>query len=115
MAAKKTPPAAEPGDTPSFEQALERLETVVEELEGGSLSLEDSIARYEEGVRLSRQLGRTLDQAEQRIERLVAAGDGEPATEPMELGDDAAADDPPPPEPRRGPGTPRAGTGELPF
>lgn len=71
---------------PSFEEALERLESIVEELEGGSLTLEESIARYEEGVRLSQRLTQTLDEAEKRIERLVAAeSGGEPGTAPMEL------------------------------
>ena len=87
--AKKNPAAeptpAAPEDGPSFEEALERLETIVEELEGGSLTLEQSIARYEEGVRLSRHLTAALDAAEKRIERLVAEGDGPPRTEPLEL------------------------------
>ena len=80
------------GEGPSFEQALERLETIVEELEGGSLSLEQSIARYEEGVKLSRRLTKTLEQAEKRIERLTEAG-GELSTEPMDL-DEAEAEEP---------------------
>ena len=80
-------PAHDAGAAPSFEQAIERLETIVEELEGGSLSLEESIARYEEGMKLSKLLTRTLDEAEKRIERLSGGegGDGEPRTEPMEI------------------------------
>ena len=71
----------------SFEAALERLETLVEELEGGSLTLEESIARYEEGVKLSRRLTQTLDEAEKRIERLVESTDEgtPPTTVPMDL------------------------------
>ena len=68
MASKKTAAAETRID---FEDAMKRLETIVEELEGGQLSLEDSIARYEEGVTLSRQLTGTLDKAEKRIERLA--------------------------------------------
>jgi exodeoxyribonuclease VII small subunit len=82
------PAAAEPGGSaPGFEEALERLETIVEELEGGSLTLEESIARYEEGVKLSRRLTQTLDEAEKRIERLVESADETttPATVPMEM------------------------------
>ncbi|MCC6650001.1 MAG: exodeoxyribonuclease VII small subunit [Candidatus Eisenbacteria bacterium] len=83
MAAKK--PTADGGPQLSFEEAMKRLETIVEELEGGQLSLEDSIARYEEGVKLSRRLTSTLDEAEKRIERLVESEeDGTPTTEPME-------------------------------
>jgi len=123
MAAKNNP-AADNGEAPSFEVALERLETIVEELEGGNLTLDESIARYEEGVKLSRLLGQTLDQAEKRIERLVAAADGPASTEPMELGEDEGA---PPPPAAPAPGAPRSaapgaprnrgerGPGELPF
>ena len=80
--AKKT--AADSGPQPAFEDALKRLETIVEELESGELSLEDSISRYEEGVKLSRRLTHVLDEAEKRIERLVEGGE-EPTTEPIEL------------------------------
>jgi exodeoxyribonuclease VII small subunit len=81
--AKKT--AADSGPQPSFEDALKRLETIVEELESGELSLEESIARYEEGMQHSRRLTQTLDEAEKRIERLVERADGTVETEPMEL------------------------------
>ena len=94
MANRKASPGAsarEPAEAadsgPSFEEALERLETIVEELEAGSLSLEESIAHYEEGIRLSRRLTQTLDQAEKRIERLIESEEpgGVPRTEPMEF------------------------------
>ena len=45
----------------TFEAALDRLQTIVGELEGGRLSLEDSIARYEEGMKLSRRLTEELE------------------------------------------------------
>jgi len=115
MAPKKSAPAPDPNDAPSFEQALERLETIVEELEGGALSLEDSIARYEEGVRLSRQLGHTLDEAEKRIERLVADDGGAPAAEPMNLDDDTPEPKPATPNPGRPGPTRGGGPPELPF
>ena len=70
--ANKRDTAAESGEEPSFEQALERLETIVQELEGGALTLDESLARFEEGTRLSQRLTRVLDQAEKRIERLSA-------------------------------------------
>ncbi len=68
-----------------FEQSMKRLETIVEELESGQLSLEDSIARYEEGIRLSRRLQQVLDESEKRIERLVETEGAAPSTETMEL------------------------------
>ena len=57
----------------------------MEELESGELSLEDSIARYEEGIQLSRRLQQVLDESEKRIERLVEKEGAAPSTEPMEL------------------------------
>jgi exodeoxyribonuclease VII small subunit len=80
----ETPRQGDPA--PPFEESLERLEHIVEELEAGALTLEDSIARYEEGVQLSRRLTLELDQAEKRIERLVGGDDqSPPTTAPMEL------------------------------
>jgi exodeoxyribonuclease VII small subunit len=79
-----TPNARKQGDGPAFEQAMERLEAIVEELESGSLSLDESLARYEEGIRLSRSLTQTLDEAERRIERLTEEPGGIPGTRPLE-------------------------------
>jgi len=83
MAVRKA--AEEKPQSAGFEDSMKRLEAIVEELEGGELSLEQSIARYEEGVGLSRTLTRTLDEAEKRIERLVERAGEAPTTEPMEL------------------------------
>lgn len=85
MANKKTAPAEEPH---GFEASLERLEVIVSELEGGELTLEESLARYEEGVRLSQRLTQTLDQAEQRIERLNDEG-APPGARPFDAGESA--------------------------
>ncbi len=61
------------GDLP-FEDALERLEALVEQLEEGELPLEAALAAFEEGVRLTRVCAGQLDRAEQRIEELVEEG-----------------------------------------
>jgi exodeoxyribonuclease VII small subunit len=55
----------------SFDQVLAQLRSIVERLEGGNLSLEQSLAAFEEGVRLSRAGARILDAAEQRVEILL--------------------------------------------
>lgn len=122
MAREKSGAAAGPPDpaTLSFEAAVERLQLIVEQLEGGELSLEQSIACYEEGVKLSRRLTQTLDEAQKRIERLAAGEDGEPVTEPMELEGDAGTEEPAPPRaprpaPKNAPRPPSGGAGELPF
>ncbi|HWI63487.1 MAG TPA: exodeoxyribonuclease VII small subunit [Symbiobacteriaceae bacterium] len=58
----------------SFEQAMQRLEQVVRELESGDLSLDAALALFQEGVALARQCGVQLDEAEARIEKLLDAG-----------------------------------------
>lgn len=57
----------------SFERALSRLETIVEKLDDDSLSLEESIELYEEGIVLSKQCSKTLEEAELRIEKVNEA------------------------------------------
>jgi exodeoxyribonuclease VII small subunit len=85
MTSRKSDSRALAGEAPGFEASLQRLETIVHELEGGELTLEESLARYEEGMQLSQRLTRTLDEAEKRIERLNDEGEP-PGTRPLELG-----------------------------
>ena len=59
----------------SFEQALGKLEELVEQIESGEVGLEESIARYEEGIKLIKQCRAILDAAEKRIQ-LLAKGEG---------------------------------------
>lgn len=61
-----------------FEDALQNLEAIVKELEGGDLSLERSLERYEQGVRLARFCSGKLEEAEKRIELLSVTEEGEP-------------------------------------
>lgn len=58
--------------TESFEKSLKELEQVVQRLESGSLSLDESIALYEKGVRLNQQCERELKKAEEKIDKLKA-------------------------------------------
>ncbi len=58
-----------------FEAALEELEGLVERMEEGELSLEESLKTYERGIALSRACQKSLDAAEQRI-RIVSEKDG---------------------------------------
>ncbi len=76
MAAKKTTPI-------DFEQALGELETVVEQLEKGELSLEDSLTRFERGVELTRLCQITLRQAEQKVDKLLER-DGQVSVAPLD-------------------------------
>ena len=59
-----------------FEESLKALEKIVEELEKGNLSLEVSLKKYEEGVRLAQQLSKRLEQAQKRVEVLMRTSDG---------------------------------------
>jgi exodeoxyribonuclease VII small subunit len=60
-----------------FEEAIARLEVIVKTMEGDAVSLDESLALYEEGVALVRRLTRELDEAEQRVQILQKTPDGE--------------------------------------
>lgn len=70
--------AAPPADAPEpgFDQIMARLREVVARLESGELSLEQSLAVYEEGVQLARKGQQLLAAAEKRVEILVSASGG---------------------------------------
>jgi exodeoxyribonuclease VII small subunit len=57
---------------PSFEEALDSLQQIVSDLEGGSITLDASLQRFEQGIGLLRQCYQFLERAEQRIEQLVS-------------------------------------------
>lgn len=69
----------------SFEAALDELEKIVAQLEGGKAPLQESIAIYERGEALKRHCEALLKQAEARIEKITLARDGTPAgVEPLD-------------------------------
>jgi len=63
--------------TPDFEAALAELEAIVQRLEQGELSLEESLRQFERGVVLTRSCQKALRQAEQKIRVLAKSGDGD--------------------------------------
>lgn len=67
----------------SFEDALAELEKIVRSLEGGQQKLEEAIAAYERGAKLRRHCEAKLAAAEQRVQAIVAAGDGSLSLRPM--------------------------------
>ena len=67
----------------SFEQAFERLEKILETMNTGKVSLEDSLKLFEEAEKLMRLCGTRLQAAEQKIEQLVKGRNGEISTEPF--------------------------------
>ena len=73
MKSKKAPAAATTG---SFEQSLKRLEQIVETLEEGSVTLDEVLVMYEEGIRLSKDCLAQLQRAELTLKRLSKDVDG---------------------------------------
>lgn len=62
---------------PTFQQELQKLDKSIRELESGRLDLDDALKRFEDGVGLTRKLRKRLDEAEGRIEQLLADGSTE--------------------------------------
>ncbi len=85
MAAKKTDEKA-----PSFEKSMDRLEAIVSDMEGGELSLDAMITRFEEGQSLIKFCSGKLDEVERKIEKLLTT-EGDIQTAPF--GDDTDDDD----------------------
>ena len=70
-----------------FEDAMQRLEQIVESLEGGELSLEDSLKAFEEGMKLAKFCSGKLEEAEKKVSLLVKEKDGELSRVPFESQD----------------------------
>lgn len=69
----------------TFEQALEKLETIVAKLERGDVALEDSIRIYEEGEALKKHCAKLLNSAEDKVEKIRVGADGTAkGTEPLD-------------------------------
>jgi len=72
------------GAEPRFEEALAELEGVVRRLEQGELPLEDSLAAFERGIGLVRQLSQRLADVEQRVEVLLKSEAGRLTVRPLD-------------------------------
>jgi exodeoxyribonuclease VII small subunit len=69
----------------SFEDALAELEGIVRRLEGGQVKLDEAIQSYERGAQLKRHCERKLNEAQQRVDRIVIGPDGAVSVEPAQL------------------------------
>ena len=69
----------------SFEEALAALEQIVRRLEGGQVKLDEAIVSYERGALLKRHCERKLNEAQQRVDRIVIGADGAVTAEPAKL------------------------------
>ncbi|MFK8010811.1 MAG: exodeoxyribonuclease VII small subunit [Marinicellaceae bacterium] len=59
------------GNPTSFEKSVEQLDAIVEQMESGELSLDESLKLFEKGVKLTRECQKTLADAEAKIEKLM--------------------------------------------
>lgn len=70
---------------PNFEASMDKLSGIVEKMETGDLTLDESLKLYEEGIRISQTCMKRLEQAQQRIEMLMRTSSGDlAATEVQE-------------------------------
>ena len=74
-----------PKSNPPFEEALKKLEAIVEAMESGDLPLETLLARYEEGTKFARLCQDRLAEAELKIQQLEKAAGGELKLKPLAL------------------------------
>ena len=77
----------------NFEKAMDRLETIVEQMESGKLPLEDLIVRYEEGMNLVKVCQDRLTKAEQKIEIIARNSAGKPVVKDFESAAESNNDD----------------------
>lgn len=70
-----------------FEKSLDKLEAIVGQLESGEKGIEDSLALFEDGVGLSKQLTARLEEVKHRVEKLTKEG-GLLKARPLDTGDD---------------------------
>ena len=78
------PKKPDPSKKLDFKRSLARLEEVVRKLESPQLSLDEAMKLFEEGVELSRECQKQLEEAEGRVEILLKKADGKLAAEPFE-------------------------------
>ncbi len=90
-----TPAKKSPAEL-NFEAAMDRLEAIVEQMEGGKMPLEELIVRYEEGMKLVKVCQERIASAEQRIEIITRNHAGKPVLKPFEPKAEAAAASAPP-------------------
>ena len=68
----------------TFEQTLNALEKIVDELESGDLPLEKALKKFDEGMALSRQCNAMLDETEKKVTQLLGNDEADPVEVPFE-------------------------------
>ena len=72
----------------TFEQAMKKLEQIVQDLESGDMPLEKAIQTFEDGIQLSKFCSKKLDETEKRITILMQDSDGELSETPFSVADE---------------------------
>ena len=80
----KSEPKPEGAKKQAFEQSLARLEEIVRRMESANLPLDEAMKLFEEGMQLSRDCQKQLEQAEARVEILLKKAGGEMVAQPFE-------------------------------
>lgn len=68
----------------TFEESMSRLEKIVQSMERGDVTLEESLKLFQEGTALVRDCGKLLDEAELQISKIAVGDDGSPVEEAFE-------------------------------
>jgi len=86
MAKKKE--SAKPPEKMKFEEAMDELELIVGQMEEGGFSLDESIDKFERGIRLSQVCAKQLEKAELKVEKLTRTASGDLEVVPLDAGDE---------------------------
>jgi exodeoxyribonuclease VII small subunit len=84
---------SKPAKRLKFEEAMQRLDAIVEAMESGEIGVEESIAKYEEAMGLAAHCRQILDQAEQRIQKIQLDAAGQPQVTPFETPEPTPGED----------------------
>lgn len=76
------------GTQPTFEEALNELESIVKLMEEGNLGLDEALANFEKGIALARICAKKLAQAEKKIDILLCSEDGEVTLQAADLSEE---------------------------
>jgi len=95
---------SKPAKRLTFEEAMQRLDAIVQAMESGEIGVEESLAKYEEAMHLATHCRQILDQAEQRIQKIQLDAADKPQVSPFEppavtCGEGENATEPPLPQP----------------
>ena len=75
-------------NNPTFEENMQRLEQIVRAMERGEVPLEESLKLFQEGTALVQKCSKLLDEAEQKVSKIITQADGSPAEEVFADGSD---------------------------